>query len=502
MGTELLQSVQPLYNWLATIMMPWGLIALFILTFLESLYLIGLLAPGEVTVVAAALVAAGGKSVPLWLVLVVAWLGGACGVAFGYGVGRWFGVDRTRAFMEKCAATRVGHLLKLDPGFIDDIAEYFDKHGVMTVFGARFAYGAKSFIPPIAGATEMKFLPFIAASSLGGLAYTTALVIVGWFLQKNVELAGRIMQSIGWFAGLVFVALFVFAFVALKHFAEKRKARYLEKQGIPHEDPRFIARTFWKKISFYENVSSTNDVALEAARAGQKLPAAFIAYSQNAGRGRMQRSWVSGVGGIYLSLAFPAVERTPQHAEELGSLALVTALAVARAYRTILFEAGRGDLARALSIKWPNDVYLNDKKIAGILIEQKAGVLIIGVGLNNRRPQESDASLQGVYLTDVDVTVHRKQLALAFLDDFENVYSSWKTSGFIAFLSEYTKAERNVCQQVTVYDQTGAEVDSGYCVGFSDQGALLMGDTPDTACSDARAIYAGEISLRKNTPSN
>ena len=497
MGADLLQSVQPLYHWLVQIMLPWGLVALFVLTFLESLYLVGLFTPGEVTVVAAALVAAGGKTVPIWSVLLVAWLGGLCGIAFGYTMGRWFGIVRVRKLMAWCAATRVGRFFKLDPGFVDDITEYFNHHGVMTVFGARFAYGAKSFIPPIAGATRMNFGPFIAASALGGILYTTALVIVGWFLQQNVALAGRIMKSIGWFASAVFVALFVFAFVMLKRFATRRKNLYMEKHGIPYEDPRFLARTFWKKISFFDEVSSTNDIALEAFLDGQKEPAAYIAYRQSAGRGRMTRVWSSDEGGVYLSLLLS----NEVDSQKVSSLSLVAALAVARAYREAFFEAERPELIDDISIKWPNDVYLGDKKIAGILIEQKNGALVVGVGLNNRRPQNSaqDEVKTATYLDDFGVELHRKQLALMFLTAFENVYATWQAEGFAPLLEEYSAKERNMHKLVIISNHLGKEVARGYCVGFSLQGALLLGDEPQSDPRTAREIFAGEISLRPPT---
>lgn len=494
MGADLLQSVQPIYHWLVQIMWPWGLVALFALTFFESLYLIGLLTPGEVTVVAAALVAAGGKTVPIWSVLLVAWLGGLSGVAFGYAVGRKFGIVRVRRLMAWCAATRIGRMLKLDPDFVDDITEYFNHHGVMTVFGARFAYGAKSFIPPIAGATKMKFGPFIGASALGGLGYTAALVVVGWFLQQNVALAGRIMKSIGWFASAIFVALLIFAIVMLKRFASRRKALYMEKHGIPYEDSRFLARTFWKKISFFDEVSSTNDIAFEAFLDGQKVPAAYIAYKQNAGRGRMARSWASGEGGVYLSLLLGADEDQ----QKLSALSLVVALAVARAYREALFESERPDLIDEISIKWPNDVYLSDKKTAGILIEQKNGALIVGVGLNNRRPPEMQTSgLQtAIYLDDLGIDVHRKQLALMFLTAFENVYATWREEGFAPLLEEYANKERNMHKLVIIYNHLGEEVTRGYCVGFSPEGALLLADDPSDNPQTARPVFAGEISLR------
>lgn len=497
MGAQLLQNIQPMYNWLLGIMMPWGLIALFVLTFLESLYIIGLFTPGEVTVVAAALVAAGSKTTPVWAVLLAAWLGGLVGVAFGYFVGRQIGLPRIKKLIEWAAKTRLGKLIKLDPETLEDVVEYFDKHGVMTVFGARFAYGMKSFIPPIAGATKMSFWAFMGASAVGSLGYTTALVAVGWFLQQNVTLAGRIMESLGRVAGVVFVALFIFAFIALKQMGSKRRKRYMDKHGIPREDPRFTSRTYWKKITFLSEATSTNDVAFEAHEQGQKAPAAFIAYRQTAGRGRMQRTWASGEGGIYLSLLLP-VEADPA---KMSSLSLVVGLCALRAYRRALYAVGRGDLVGEVSIKWPNDIYLHDKKLAGILLEQRNNALVVGIGFNVRRPQGDEPSGPdtAIYLDDEGVTMHRKQLALKFLSAFESAFEAWRAFGFAPFMEEYTKKERNVGAFITLYDQMGAKTDEGYCLGFSESGALLLGDEKEAGPNDVREIVAGEISLRPNT---
>lgn len=498
MGSQLMQSVLPLYNWLAGIMVPWGLMVLFALSFLESLYIIGLFTPGEVTVVAAALVAAGSKT-PLWAVLAVAVLGNISGVAFGYYVGHKFGLTRMRILMEKFAVTRIGRWTKTDPGLIDDIAEYFEKHGQMTAFGARFAYGAKSFIPPIAGATHMGFSSFILSSFLGGLIYNVGLVAVGWALRVNAPLAATIMKSIGWFAAMMVVILGVFGFAMIRRYAKARKMRFLEKHDIPHEIPQSVARRFWREIQFIEEVSSTNDYAYESAMRGQAPPAAYIAARQTAGRGRLGRTWESPRGNVYLSML---LEKTPpQQGDEgeIGSLSLLTAMAVGRAFRKIFFEKGKPELVDSLKIKWPNDIYIGKLKACGILLEARSGFIIVGVGVNNIR--ESAGSV--AFLSDFGIDITNKQLAYDILDSFEDMYSGWLESGFIPYLEEYTNFEKNVSRYVEVFDTAGNLLDAGYCVGFTPSGHMILADGIESDSpsghSNEREISSGDVTLKKGT---
>lgn len=245
MEATLLQTIAPLYEWFVAIMMPWGIVALFGLAFLESLYLIGLITPGEVVVVAAALVAAGGAA-PLWLVLLVACAGNILGVTVAYWAGRALGIEGVRSLMFRwnnlMGETSLLRYARVDCDLVDDVAEYFAKHGALTAFGSRFAYGAKSFVPPVAGATRMPFMLYITLSAIGSILYNSALVLVGWVLQRNAALAAEIMQGIGWLAGAAFLFLFVFAFFTVRRFALRRREKFLEERGIPHEEPLFIER--------------------------------------------------------------------------------------------------------------------------------------------------------------------------------------------------------------------------------------------------------------------
>ena len=128
--------------------------------------------------------------------------------------------------------------------------------------------------------------------------------------------------------------------------------------------------------------ASTNDVARDQARKGAKTGFLVAASKQTSGRGRLGRSWESPAGrGLYASL----VLRPEMAMEDAGQLTILTSLAVSDAVEVI---AGIRP-----QIKWPNDIVLKGRKLAGVLIEteQKAGRLVfavIGIGLNVRHEAE------------------------------------------------------------------------------------------------------------------
>lgn len=513
MDGTLIQTIAPVYDWLIAIMIPWGLIALFILTFLESLYVIGLATPGEVTVVAATLVAAG-SGTSIYVVFVVAWLGSVLGVVFGYVVGRKLGVERLRALMTIFSATKIGRLIKVDPDLVDDVCEYFEKHGTATSFIARFAYGMKSFIPPVAGASRMPFMPFIISTLLGGGIYTAVLVAIGQVLYSNANLANQLMKSLSWFAGGLLIALFVFGTIVISGFARRRKIRFLEARGIPYETIPIRLPMFWHDVAWFDEVSSTNDVAFDAAEKGTRPPAAYIARAQSAGRGRLGRSWSSQEGeGIYFSMMLATPE---EHEGNLGSISLLAALAVLQVSQKLLYAHGQSQHVDGLTLKWPNDVFLYGKKLAGILAECRGDRLVIGVGINLKEPfgaahssfapelaTEEFASRRASF-AQVGVAEDPKKLVNSILQTFETMYSVWQKSGFSPYLDRYERAEQNVGEIVEIYSVTGELLDTGFCVGFSDTGAMLLGDKPENEIlpdgvefDNIRAIYSGEVTLRK-----
>ena len=127
----------------------------------------------------------------------------------------------------------------------------------------------------------------------------------------------------------------------------------------------------------FDSVTSTNLVAAE-------LPAwsAVRAVTQTAGRGRFQREWISDQGGLWLSAVVPT------HPSKARILPLLAGLAVCDVVRGLGFQDVR--------LRWPNDVMVGDRKLAGVLIDQfKPGLAVLGIGLNvNNQPASFNVSLQ------------------------------------------------------------------------------------------------------------
>jgi BirA family biotin operon repressor/biotin-[acetyl-CoA-carboxylase] ligase len=128
----------------------------------------------------------------------------------------------------------------------------------------------------------------------------------------------------------------------------------------------------------FESVSSTNLVA-----AALPVWQAVRAETQTAGRGRFDRAWVSDKGGLWLSAVVPATAA-------VAGLPLVAGLAVCETLRQLGVEQ--------LRMRWPNDVLVNDRKLAGLLVDQFAtDRLVIGIGINvNNQPEASAPRLKNL----------------------------------------------------------------------------------------------------------
>lgn len=153
-------------------------------------------------------------------------------------------------------------------------------------------------------------------------------------------------------------------------------------------------RLFPGGIHRFDTVVSTNDWSLEQVRQGRDLPFVCIADHQSRGRGRRGKGWSSPAGAnIYLSLAW----HFDRAVDRLGLLSLAQGVAVISA----LERLG----VRNAWLKWPNDVLIEDEKIAGILVETqrvRAGGCdaVVGVGLNYRMPAKV-AMAPGTRWTDL-----------------------------------------------------------------------------------------------------
>lgn len=127
------------------------------------------------------------------------------------------------------------------------------------------------------------------------------------------------------------------------------------------------------KLKLLEETVSTNTAAINALRDGERPPFAIAARLQHAGRGQRGRSWASPRGGVYLSIALQSSLVRPL--ASAGIRAAVGAL--------LTIEALQPTLSPALTLKWPNDILLHDRKVGGVLCEASGPYLVVGVGLNS-----------------------------------------------------------------------------------------------------------------------
>lgn len=236
----------------------------------------------------------------------------------------------------------------------------------------------------------------------------------------------------------------------------------------------------WDPVLLVET-TSTNDVVREHARKGAKAGFLVASSRQTTGRGRLGRAWESPAGrGLYVSLLL----RPDFAMTEAGRLTILSSLAIADAV-----EAVAGVRPQ---IKWPNDLVLNGRKLAGVLIEteHKGGRLdfaVIGIGLNVRHePADFSPEVRGLATSLYIATgrLHRRvDLLVALLQGFERRLAE----PFADVREAWASSSLTLGQRVTLTTARGRK--HGQALGLDDSGALLVrGDS-----GQVEAITAGDM---------
>ncbi len=248
---------------------------------------------------------------------------------------------------------------------------------------------------------------------------------------------------------------------------------------------RIERETFLRRVEWHDEFDSTNSRAMALANEdGIKVPLLIGATRQTAGRGRGQNSWWSADGALTFSVLINPVEFniSPQH---LPQVALITGLAIAETLEALL--------PMPVQLKWPNDVYVEGRKICGILTEAPAGRpnrLVVGIGLNvGNSMQEAPPDIRQSAISLVDVLGEamptRDDVLVSLLKhweqwlrrlgcddlDFPNV---WQPRC-------YLHGER---VSVTI----GPEIHTGVCLGLDTDGVLLLHTE-----TGVRRILAGTV---------
>ena len=237
----------------------------------------------------------------------------------------------------------------------------------------------------------------------------------------------------------------------------------------------------WSSIRVVDSVGSTNAELASLARSGAESGAVLVAESQTAGRGRLDRVWTAPPRS---GLTFSLLVRPAVDAAAWGWLPLLAGVAVAGAV---------GTLAELdIRLKWPNDVLVGERKLAGILAERVDDAVVLGIGLNvslraEELPIASATSLQ----IEESAVVDRMPLLLAVLRTTARLYDEFVAASGDADASGLRSSYRGLC--ATLGRSVRAELPGGRTVAGTavdvDASGRLVLHTPD----GIEAIGAGDV---------
>ena len=242
-----------------------------------------------------------------------------------------------------------------------------------------------------------------------------------------------------------------------------------------------------RKVYYFDTIDSTQNFALKLSQKPHENGSVVIAEKQTRGRGRLNRKWVSPKGGIWLSILLkPNFELS-----QTSLFPMVTSLALAIAIEKILKIKPE--------LKWPNDLTIKGKKVAGILIDvaiesNKIDYLVIGAGINFKIQPDKISKLikntQRHY--EIASLVKEKQdispvrLVQQFLFELEQLYNKVISNSVGEIRKEWMKRSSTIGKNVTATTTTGLL--KGKAVGIDEMGALLLSNK-----GKIQRLLAGDI---------
>ena len=248
-----------------------------------------------------------------------------------------------------------------------------------------------------------------------------------------------------------------------------------------------VAGTTTEQLDVLSVVESSND-ELRQRLTHANLPAGYavIAEAQTAGRGRRGKKWFSPFGSnLYISIYWPL----PDGVNSSMGLSLVVGVALA--------DALKANGIQNVGVKWPNDVYIDDKKIAGILVElasctDGSANSIIGVGVNLRMPETSNDSIDQQW-TDISQHLHtdwsRNQLAGQIYRKVIDALTQISQHGLAPTKAKWSDYDIYLNRSVRLI--MGERNVTGVCKGIDENGAIVLEQNGSFV-----RYFGGEISLR------
>lgn len=238
-------------------------------------------------------------------------------------------------------------------------------------------------------------------------------------------------------------------------------------------------------VEVHWQIPSTNSLLLDEARTGNIHRRAVFAEQQSGGRGRRGRSWVSPLAqNLYFSVGW--------HFD--GGIAQVEGLSLA--VGVVIVRSLHALGIQGLALKWPNDIWLEGRKLAGVLIEVGGDLsgqfhLVLGVGLNSHMPV-SDAENQGWASLLEQANLNRNHLAACLVAAIDTLLREFPAHGFSRYHEAWNQLNALANRSILI-DQAGTW-DEGVCLDAALNGGLLV-----RCANGVKTLLGGEVSLRLKT---
>ncbi|HEY6530084.1 MAG TPA: biotin--[acetyl-CoA-carboxylase] ligase [Cellvibrionaceae bacterium] len=235
-------------------------------------------------------------------------------------------------------------------------------------------------------------------------------------------------------------------------------------------------------LDVHWQTASTNSLLLDAARTGSIHRRVVFAEQQTGGRGRRGRTWVSPLAqNLYCSMGW----HFEQGVAQVEGLSLAVGVVIVRSLQAMGVQG--------LSLKWPNDIWLDGRKLAGVLIEVGGDLsgqfhLVLGVGLNSHMPVEQ-AKSQGWASLLEQYNLNRNQLAAQLIQALEELLDEFPNRRFSHYQDAWNQLNA-LANKAIVIDQAGSCEDA-ICLDAAVNGGLVV-----RCQTGVKTLLGGEISLR------
>lgn len=241
-----------------------------------------------------------------------------------------------------------------------------------------------------------------------------------------------------------------------------------------------------QRAYYFDSIDSTQNQALKMATEPTNDGALIVASKQTGGKGRSGRKWISPKGGIWISIILQ-----PKFDISITTLfPIASALAVSKALEKTM--------SISPELKWPNDLTLNGKKIAGMLVDvslesNQIENMVLGVGINFdieakkvEKLLKDTPNFYGVASLNGRKKIKPVELVQAFLAELEKIYESLNSKHTKKIISEWTKRSSTIGKKIEM--NTIDETIKGRAVKIDEDGALIV-DTGDKL----QRVIAGDI---------